>query len=67
MRPLTYPQWFALLVLRCFSPERPGRAVRLNTLRSLASRGLAIEDVFGQFWITRRGVEVEDSIKQAPR
>ena len=62
---LTYAQWFALLTLKHFSPECPSAEVRAQTLRSLVRRGLATQDQHG-FWITSRGVAVENFIERAP-
>lgn len=63
---ITYAQWFALLALKHFSPERPCRAIRRNTLAALARRGLAVEHPDGSFSITPRGVAVEDFHERAP-
>ena len=63
---LTYPQWFALLALKHFSPERPGGVIRRNTLRSLVDRELATEGPDG-FSITTLGIFVEGSMERAPR
>lgn len=65
-RSLTYPQWFALLALKHFSPERPDRILRYQTFRSLAARGLAIKNPDGSYSITERGIAVENFHDRAP-
>ena len=57
---LTYPQEFALLALKFFSPERPGSVIRVQTLQSLVRLGLATRHDNGSFSITPRGIAVND-------
>jgi hypothetical protein len=63
---LTYPQWFALLALKHFSPVPADRVLRRKTMDALVRRGWATEHG-GLFSITPRGIAVEDFHDTAPR
>jgi hypothetical protein len=66
---LTYPQWFALLGMKCFGPERPGRIIRYPVLASLVRRRLAIKLPDGRYAITIRGLRAQahDSCRKSRR
>jgi hypothetical protein len=56
---LTYPQWFALLGMKCFGPERPNGIIRPTTLNSRVRKRLAIRLPDGRYAITLRGLRAE--------
>lgn len=59
--PLPYSQWFALLTMKHFGAERPGKIIRYQTLRALCRRGWATEQPNGSYMITPAGLLIEDN------